>query len=169
MFWNSLIFPWFSAKFQIPWFFPAGNFFSPFPLFSRVRGHPEYYTLIRLGILFTTLHLVNETLDFILIKFHFELIYYAKILTVKRSVVKKKMLKRKEKQELWQDSVAPPNYPFSSYDMAYWTEPFIQLTLGYGVYNQRLCYYMIMFQIWKGSVQWLPRYKCLKNLFVKLY
>ena len=37
---NSLIFPWFSAKFQIPWFFPAGIFFPPlslFSLFSRVR------------------------------------------------------------------------------------------------------------------------------------
>ena len=33
-------FPWFSAKFQISWFFPAGNFISPFSLFYRVRGHP---------------------------------------------------------------------------------------------------------------------------------
>jgi hypothetical protein len=31
---NSPIFPWFSLKFQIPWFFPAGNFFRPFSLFS---------------------------------------------------------------------------------------------------------------------------------------
>ena len=34
IFLNSLIFPWFSAKFQIPWFFPAGIFFSPFSVFQ---------------------------------------------------------------------------------------------------------------------------------------
>ena len=53
-FWNSLIFPWFSAKFQIPWFFPAGNFFSPFSLFSlfsRVRGHPASAITLNLEVL----------------------------------------------------------------------------------------------------------------------
>ena len=45
--WNSLIFPWFSQKFQIPWFFPAGNFFGPFSLFSLFSlscGNPVYRT-----------------------------------------------------------------------------------------------------------------------------
>jgi len=63
---NSLIF----LNFEIPWFFPAGNLFWPFSLFSlisRLRGHPVQATCISTKgrcFMFLYLQTINVYLQF---------------------------------------------------------------------------------------------------------